>query len=414
MNVEFTYKRKSIFIFFLDITVLLTMCLIYGNERTEELWMFRVSTFLWILLSFILLLLQYHHNKKIKVFSFISVWYLIFTLWCYISIKWSILPAVAKQNFGFIYKIAVVIILIDIYINNIKNGLQKITNYFFMALIYLASKTLIYLPFDEIIGAHTGIQFNNVAQLLAIGVNIAFCNFYFHKKKKYIIPFLLMITVVFMTTSRKAFVLMLLGILLQLLFVRGIKEKFKSTMMILAAGGLLIFLVFNVQSLNQKFGSRLLDVFQYINGTGLDSSDISISQRTFYANQAIDLFRNKPILGNGLMSVYSSLLVSNARYVAYAHNNYLELLASLGIIGLVIYYLAYIFILNKSISWLKNRNQELILWFLIIVILALSQVGVVAYYFNFYQIIIVLAYHQIIHINLLLKDEKKSEQYALS
>ncbi|MBE6088949.1 MAG: O-antigen ligase family protein [Clostridium beijerinckii] len=408
MGIKFTYKRKSGFIFFLDMSVLLTMCFIYGNEKTEELRLFYTSTFVWACLSLILIISRYYYNKRVKLLSFSSLWYLVFSFWCYISIRWSILPEAAMENFGFIYKTCIIMMLIDIYINNVKDGMRKITNYFFIALIYLAIRTLIYVPFDEIIGESIGIQFNNIAQVLAIGVNIGFYHIYFLKEKRYIIPFLLMVIVVLMTTSRKAFLFMFLGVLLQLLFVKGIKEKFKSILIILATASLMIFLVFNVPSLYEKFGSRLLDAFQYFSGNGIESTDISIVQRTFYANHAIELFKNKPIIGNGLMSVYSSLLVSNAQYVAYAHNNYLELLASLGIIGLVIYYFAYIIILKKGISFLKNRNQELILWFSVICIVTLAQVGVVAYYFNFYSIIISLAYHQSTNIYIFEKSKQKS------
>lgn len=395
MKIRLALKKRDPFMILLDISVMLTMCFIYGNERTDELWLFYSTTLLWGILTILLLLSRLFKRRKIKVFSFITMWHLIFTIWCYITIRWSVLPDKAIENFAFIYKITIVLWLGDIYINNVENGLKKITNYFLIALMYLACKTLFYMRSDEIIGSSTGIHFNNIAQLLSIGVNITFYRAYFLKKRKYFIPFALMMFVVLQTTSRKAFIFMFLGIIIQLLLDKGIENKIKSITVLSIFGGIGLFSIFNIKSLYEKFGARLLEVFKYFGNKTLNTNDISIIERSFYADCAMDLFKKSPIIGNGLMSVYSSLLISNSRYVAYAHNNYLELLASTGIIGLVIYYFAYMIILYKGLRCLKKINPELILWIFVVCSLAIAQIGIVAYYFNFYSIIILISFYNI-------------------
>ena len=71
----------------------------------------------------------------------------------------------------------------------------------------------------------------------------------------------------------------------------------------------------------------------------------------------------------------------NYSHVAYCHNNQLELLSTLGIIGFIIYYSIYAMILIRSFKNLKKeRNIDNILPFIFIITLIVFEYGIVSYY----------------------------------
>ena len=109
----------------------------------------------------------------------------------------------------------------------------------------------------------------------------------------------------------------------------------------------------------------------------------------------VEWFKEKPKLGYGIDS-YKMLLGTKETSFgitgAYAHNNYIELIVDVGILGLVVYYYIYIYMIIKSFKYIKSRNLLLILMLGILIACMVNEYGQVTYYYKFYQLVLLLIY----------------------
>jgi O-antigen ligase len=102
-----------------------------------------------------------------------------------------------------------------------------------------------------------------------------------------------------------------------------------------------------------------------------------------------DLFLKEPVLGYGLNNF--SILFAKILGEGYAHNNYIELLVDLGMIGTIAYYSFYAFIIGKLIG-IRNDLTGLRNFFLaFMLVLLVFDIGNVTYQYPPVQIFIGLA-----------------------
>lgn len=209
--------------------------------------------------------------------------------------------------------------------------------------------------------------------------------------------FLLQLFALSLTGSRKFFILPLL-LLCSMIVLNSPKRKnrhfiFKFIVAIIVFAGV-FWLIFNVDFFYNYIGYRMETLFNFLRGEG--EVDASTLVRQVLIDQAIALWKQSPIIGNGLdtFKIMSS-------YGVYSHNNYVELLCNLGIVGVVVYYSYFLYLIIK-ISKIKTRNSIKWYWFIIVVCMAIFDVGGVSY--NIFQI----------HIMLVLVDlyVKKPEEFT--
>ena len=93
--------------------------------------------------------------------------------------------------------------------------------------------------------------------------------------------------------------------------------------------------------------------------------DSSLGGRDILFQQAFDMFAESPLFGHGWGSYKyrSNVSIIGAIYgrdsSMLAHNCYLQLLAEVGLIGLILFILVFIFTLNLTIKLVKNdRNNQ--------------------------------------------------------
>jgi O-antigen ligase len=99
------------------------------------------------------------------------------------------------------------------------------------------------------------------------------------------------------------------------------------------------------------------------------SNDVSLNQRIDYYSNALNLFKEKPLLGNGIGSFKTESLkfYDNINTVPYyAHNDFLQFLSETGIFGFFSYSLFFILI---TLLILKNFKSNSINLFLLVSIL---------------------------------------------
>lgn len=181
------------------------------------------------------------------------------------------------------------------------------------------------------------------------------------------------------TGSRKALVFVVVGTVLLFIF-RSLRSANVVNSIAKIIGSLLALTIVGVAILQLPMFSEVLDrmssMIDAFSGTGGDSSTII---RLALVDIGWDLFYQSPITGVGVNnpSVYTFFLYGKENY--YLHNNYIELLAGTGVIGLLAYYSMYIYIAYNLIRYRDFHSNE----YVMVLILFLSQIvmdmGMVSY-----------------------------------
>lgn len=376
----------------MGIMLLITMFLMFGNARTEQL------IFYYISISILFIVEVYHFINKHKIyltkngylFKYI-IWYFIFTILCMYNVNRSFIVEIAKDNFGFIWKNCVVVVLIVYWYAN-KNK-TDFFDYYILATIYMAIRTFITFiidyNMDETIQT-IGIQYNTIALLCAIGAVISFYYIYINKSNRYKFAFVICCICCLVTMSRKAFLFLIVGIILEMILYAKLSKKIRNIFLIIIGCFVGLFLIYKIPFLYEKFGQRLIDMLGFFT-QDTNSEDISVVERVYFYQTAMELFIDNIWFGNGLMSCYSRLLLQQSRHLGYAHNNYLEIASAMGIIGLISFYWLFVYIIIKCIkNYRKLKKSEGLTYFIVFILLCIVQIGQVIYYTNCYIIVILL------------------------
>jgi len=164
----------------------------------------------------------------------------------------------------------------------------------------------------------------------------------------------------FLTGSRKYIIVIIIFACINLIFKSGNIMKKLTSLVIILLGSIIVYtLVMKVPSFYDLFGYRLESLFSFF------SSDYRISAsddlRKYLIERGVAYFTERPIFGWGHNS-YQVLFGLESGYLLYSHNNYIELLVNLGLIGFVIYY-SYYFILVKRI-YINKISEPLDLFFI--------------------------------------------------
>ncbi len=149
--------------------------------------------------------------------------------------------------------------------------------------------------------------------------------------------FILLLTL-FLTGSKKGIFGLILGVsTFYFLKYHGVKKRINIVFLIIALIVLFYELITSIPILYNQIGYRVVDFIDTI--FGKSDGSISTINRIILLKQAIIIWGKHPIIGIGLNNFSLVQTVGGAGY--YAHNNYAELLADLGIVGffLIYYYL---------------------------------------------------------------------------
>ena len=201
-------------------------------------------------------------------------------------------------------------------------------------------------------------------------------------KKVYLVTAILFFSVGLMTASRKA----LVGFLLVIIIQYAIKDKrlIKNVLFVGLIIGAFWLVLSKVEIFSYAF-DRLQRLIGFTKGeTSIvdHSSEIRRSMREIGFNA----FLQNPVLGYGVGYSYTKL-----GYGTYLHNNFVEVGVSLGIIGLIAFYLPHLLITYKALSLRKNHDINLLALSVIIVMLVMDY-GAVTYFSKFIYLTLTVVY----------------------
>lgn len=319
------------------------------------------------------------------------LWGISFILLNYLSMLWAL-------NYGYLIKVIKLLVVrsIALWLISLISIAEK-DNFFMLLKIFIAANimNMLYILYkidltalvNVRIGAESlgqGWNANTIGMTMAFA---AFCSYFLYmnetgtkKRWLYLTIIMLFATIIILTGSKKAlFILILLPLFFY--FLRS-KNKKKSGLIIFAIIVFIIFLVMNVPALYNIIGERFEALLSYF--TGIGKTDSSTRVRMKMINQGFLWFKEKPFLGYGANN-YTQLYGDMTGRYTYSHNNFIELLVNLGIIGAAIYYFIYVYIIKKS---LRKRNIFSNFAFSSIITILITEIGLVSYYGNHIQLML--------------------------
>ena len=192
---------------------------------------------------------------------------------------------------------------------------------------------------------------------------------------------------VLFTGSRVALVLLISGILMLLYFNNkgSLKGKIKGILLSIILLFLFYFLLFEVPYFYQIAGHRVENIVTFFHGGKINEG--SIVMRSFMIQFGINLFKENPFIGYGINN-YRILLGKEIGWMTYAHNNYIELLVDLGMIGVIAYYSIHTSII-LSLLKLKSKPSLKYLFLSFLLVILIIDFASINYYDK--NILIVLA-----------------------
>ncbi|HDR3484043.1 O-antigen ligase family protein [Bacillus cereus group sp. MYBK12-2] len=372
---KFTLSRIINIIMFLYI---LSIYLFTFRDGLNSISNFLALTFIAAIWSNVLLT-----RKKIVFNKFLFIYFL-FILVCFVSVFFAINQSIAVSKI----KTIILIYFLMISLVNYIDTFEKLRS-FLLSFVYSGFITGVYIlassDFSQV--TRYGSELGNVNSIgMIIGISSIFCFYFIIEEKKYLLytPIMLInIFVVFLTGSRKALLFVVLTIIAILLIQQkaGIKGKIKALIGILVTLVISLYVIFNVELLYTIIGVRMEHLFSYILGKGANEGSINI--RANMIDMGLDWFQERPITGYGIdnfRSLYGIEAIGGE--FTYSHNNLVELLVGIGIIGTFLFYLTH-FIVLKGLYKESKKNQKSALCYSFIAIIGIYiilSVGLIYYY----------------------------------
>lgn len=266
---------------------------------------------------------------------------------------------------------------------------------FFIAGVVLAVRVLMSTALSSLGSFRLGTNMGYNANELALKSSIAAVSglFFLNRQKtplrRLIITFLIVTTigVVAFTGSRKGFLTVIMGVVLFYTFRSGrVEVVFRNIIIALILSVFGFVIIIRVPVLYNAIGRRLLLILNLFDS---DTAYVgnSIVNRLNFIQIGFRLFLRSPIYGYGIGAFR---VVSQTG--VYAHNNYIELLTDIGIIGTLFYYSLYYYNtkhLYMTIGINRSLTSLLLSFSIMFVVL---EVGLVTFQGDYAQIIIALCY----------------------
>lgn len=186
-------------------------------------------------------------------------------------------------------------------------------------------------------------------------------------------------TAIILSGSRKAILIVVVS-LLSYLMVSSKSHIIRNIIIALSVVAIIIYLLFNVPFLYDNIGYRFGSLFSMMQGTGGDKSALV---RQDMVEVGLRAFWNRPIFGYGI-NCFKDIYGSVSGLVVYAHNNYIELLVDVGIVGVAAYYGYLLYILVAT----KKRTKDAIFAFSLLLSILVTDYGIVSYYDGFIQYVL--------------------------
>lgn len=310
----------------------------------------------------IIVFLNVKKRFKIKSLTFIFL-KLFFVLFCGISYIWAVNTSnIINWSFGIAFRIINALIMI-FYIKDEEHW-RKFVYFLFIAGLIFCIRMIIVVPFsawgNERVGVYlahdggNGYGFTGITYVLGMisTIIISSENVFKNKKSKWVFGIIFALFSLMSGSKKQIFILAIT--LLSLAFLKSKNQKvlIKNIILVAISFSVVVFIIMRVEILYNAIGVRMVSFFNYFSDNQIDA-DASTISRANYMQEAFQIFLKHPFFGVGI----DCFRFVNSYATVWAENNYLELLADLGIIGTIIYYIPHFIILKGVKQRSKLRND---------------------------------------------------------
>lgn len=323
-------------------------------------------------------------------------WWLIgYTILCVSSILWADSESYAISGATTVFLNFVCLCLFIQIISGNDNWLLQTSK----CIIILPSCLMIRLVIENGMLVFTNMysipEHNSLGFFAAMGAVFGYYDYMTLKNKKLIKFSLLDLMFVLISMSRKAIIYLLIpAIILYIFSSSGALRKIKKIIVVLLVVIAGVFLVIKVPFLYEKIGKGIIRVLKYkLIGMGDSSSAARFDRIQF----GLKLFHEKPLFGHGILNFnyYFSQTIDYGMDIA--DNNFIDNLANLGIVGLIMYYRIYYLGFREV---LKGKNlQKYVFPVAVALSLLICDYGVSSYIYLHMQTILCICISCIIDIN---------------
>jgi len=338
------------------------------------------------ILAFILSALK--NNGKITCHIGIMHFFIgVFCLFCFTSAVWAINSGDAIEKGTTVFEILICISVFYWHYRCLDNPVRDLLRVLMWSGYVTVIYTFIYSGYDVIMdilnsSGRLSSSFDNVNTIGFICALTIIIAIYFTVYEKGSLSLILVIPSLLLLSacgSRKALIILFIGIILLFIFKDIGEHKFLSVLKFLSF--LLVFyfaIRFIMQfSLFSGINARMEGLIALITGSGI--VDHSAWVREQYIKLGISIFKDHPICGIGVGNAH----IINAQTLGdncYLHNNFVELLANGGIIGFALYYSIHFYIIFQMIRTKAFGSHEGQILFVLLLCIIMADYGFVSYY----------------------------------
>ena len=337
--------------------------------------MFCLYGFTWIQLGIQLFIIAYVIIRKIndyritlkldmiKNIVLFVLWFGMLTLLLYLSTKfWAYSYIIGSKTMLGVFRCFGIGMAIFLYVDSTEKAISLVQSFAYasvimgIAALITTSPSQYFQAGDEGFGQVIGQQRNGIGAVAAgMSVICVYLKRYTDfKYGDYMAGFFVILTL--LTGSRGSLIQLLILFVLIVIVDKDIYKMMTKAIVFIFAGAIIILLLRNIPILYENLWLRFEGLFTTISGESID--DASTQGREFFKEIAFEMFKDRPILGwgvDGFKCYIRDNPIYNGYYleVTYSHCNFSELMANLGILGLIVWYVPTFFILIKGF---KNRD----------------------------------------------------------
>lgn len=353
-------------------------------------------SYVFLFLGFII---QWNKKNRIKYIEFI-LYSLSFLFLAFLSIVWSFNP---DDTISFVILLSKSIFISIIFLQLIENK-KDLDIAFFGAGLGSLVYILIYISFIDFdnLGAGRLQSFNDeieyIPNLNLVGIVGSFSFVYFlftyflSKKKLFIILAIISFVSVALLGSRKSILVMIFAVIL--LFPK-LSLKFRLILTSLVS----LILI----SISYVIPPDYLDfiINRFMNVLDSNTVDASDEHRLEILYNSLNFIELNPFIGSGYYN-FSALNYNYYGSNLYSHNNFIETIVGLGLLGFILFYYGFYYIFKKMISLGSYESK---LYFILFLTFFLNHYFIVVSNEKFMWLVVALFFA---YIKLNIKNERKA------
>lgn len=319
-----------------------------------------------------------------KSFIMCVLWYSAFSLWIIYSFFTGEYISNSASSIVDSVLLNILILICLLYYLISERRIERFLNIIVYSTTFFAVMYLITSPIDSYgttsMGGITGVWRTAAGYYTCYaGVIALFIYSSLNKKKTMLLCTIVCMGCAVFTGSRKVLIQIAITIFLYIILQDNVKKKIKTLAIVIFIGMILLVIASQIPFFQEFYGERFLAIFDE------NIVDSSVAGRNYLKDTAIQLFIQRPIGGNGVDAVRYYLELIGYRWATYSHNNYVEILSSYGIIGILLYYYYIIKTVIKGYRY-KKYSKNIKLFIILLITYLIMDIGSVSYYMRMYFI----------------------------